>query len=154
MPSVEERPSWWLQRNDPNRPPTPDLASKPLAGLHVALDVGHSKASVGALSSQGRGEYYYNLDTVETFTEVLREAGAKVTVINEKGLIRGLSERPESAAKAGADVFISVHHDSVNEKYKERWTYEGKTELYSDQFKGYSVFCSEANPAGSRGRCP
>ena len=128
--------------------------SKPLAGLTVALDVGHSKARPGALSARGRGEFEFNLDTARVIDEILENAGAKCLIINETGTLTGLAERPERALRLGADVFISIHHDSVNDIYKKMWTPPGQTELreYSDTFRGYSVFCSEKNPEAERSR--
>ncbi|MEM6916306.1 MAG: N-acetylmuramoyl-L-alanine amidase, partial [Verrucomicrobiota bacterium] len=62
--------------------------------------------------------------------------------------LTGLAERPERALRLGADVFISIHHDSVNQKYKKTWIPPGQTQSreYSDKFRGYSVFSSKKNP--------
>jgi N-acetylmuramoyl-L-alanine amidase len=129
-------------------------AGKPgLTGLHVALDVGHSLTKPGAISARGRIEFLFNQSTARVIAEVLRSAGAKVTILNENGTITGLAERPQRAARAGADVFISIHHDSVNDKYLKTWEFNGQPLTYCDRFRGYSVFCSEQNlrAAESRG---
>ena len=125
-----------------------------LAGMTVAVDVGHSKARPGAFSARGRGEFEFNLDTAKVIDEILEDAGAKCLIINETGTLTGLAERPERALRLGADVFISIHHDSVNEKYKRSWTPPGQTQVreYSDKFRGYSVFSSEKNPMAERSR--
>lgn len=125
-------------------PAEPPAGNPPdLAGLHIALDVGHNKVAGGATSARGRSEYLFNLDTAQAIAEVLRAAGAKVSIINEKGGIYGLAERPRIADQLGAHAFISIHHDAVNDKYLQKWEVEGKTWSYSDQFRGYSVFCSK-----------
>lgn len=124
-----------------------------LSGLHVALDVGHSKAQGGAISAVGRPEFEYNLDMARTIAEVLRAAKAKVTVINEKGDFDGLAGRPRYADQIGAQVFLSIHHDSVNDKYLKNWEVDGKTQQYCDpRFSGYSVFCSKKNVSATRSR--
>ncbi len=128
--------------------------SKSLEGLTVALDVGHSKTRPGAISARGRPEFEFNLDATRVIDEILERAGAKCLIINETGTLRGLAERPQRALRLGADVFISIHHDSVNQKYKRTWTPPGQTRVreYSDKFRGYSVFCSQKNPMGETSR--
>ena len=44
-----------------------------------------------------------------------------------------------------ADLFISIHHDSVPDNLKETWQYEGKKYSYSDRFSGYAIFVSNDN---------
>ena len=44
-----------------------------------------------------------------------------------------------------ADLFISIHHDSVQPHYLMQWEFEGKTRHYSDVFRGFSVFYSGIN---------
>jgi N-acetylmuramoyl-L-alanine amidase len=126
--------------------------SGPLTGLHVALDIGHSVAKPGALSARGRGEFLFNQSTATTIAGILRAFGAKVTVINEKGTMTGLTERPQSAVEAGADLFLSIHHDSANDKYMETWEVDGKKLPYCDRFSGYSVFCSKKNLRAAESR--
>lgn len=129
-------------------------ASEPsnLKGLHVALDVGHSKAQGGAISARGRSEFDFNLDMARSIAGALRSSGAKVTIINEKGTMTGLAERPLLAGRIGADAFISIHHDSVNDKYLKTWEVGGKIQRYSDRFIGYSVFCSNKNVKAAQSR--
>ncbi len=125
-----------------------------LQGLTVALDVGHSKTRPGAISARGRSEFEFNLDTAKVIDEFLEGAGARCLIINETGTLTGLAERPGRALRLGADVFISIHHDSVNNKYIQAWTPPGQTQVrgYSDKFRGYSVFCSEKNPMAETSR--
>lgn len=125
-----------------------------LEGLTVALDVGHSVSRPGAISARGRGEFDFNLDAARVIDSILERAGAKCLIINETGTLTGLAERPERALRLGADVFISIHHDSVNEIYKKTWIPPGQTQVreYSDAFRGYSVFCSEKNPMAEKSR--
>jgi N-acetylmuramoyl-L-alanine amidase len=41
-----------------------------------------------------------------------------------------------------ADLFLSLHHDSVPEQFLETWEHEGKPQRYSDRFSGHSLFVS------------
>jgi N-acetylmuramoyl-L-alanine amidase len=49
-------------------------------------------------------------------------------------------------AAQGADLLVSVHHDSVRERYLSNWTYDGVERRYSDMFSGFSLFVSRENP--------
>jgi N-acetylmuramoyl-L-alanine amidase len=44
-----------------------------------------------------------------------------------------------------ADLYLSIHHDSVPELFKETWEFDGKPNLYSDRFTGHSMFVSFDN---------
>ncbi len=54
-------------------------------------------------------------------------------------------QRSTSADNLQADLFISIHHDSVPDSLKETWQYEGKKYYYSDRFSGYAIFVSHDN---------
>jgi N-acetylmuramoyl-L-alanine amidase len=62
-----------------------------------------------------------------------------------KGAKRNLEQRADRANKMGADLFVSIHHDSVQDMYLRTWKYKGHSYQYSDKFKGYSVFVSYDN---------
>lgn len=129
-----------------------EFSGKPLDGLRVALDVGHSRLSPGALSARGRGEFLFNVSTARVIAEVMTRAGAHVILINGDGAVAGLAERAVLAGKEKADCFISIHHDSVNDKYLKTWIDEGVSRQYADDFRGYSVFTSSKNPKAERSR--
>ena len=128
------------------------ISGEPLKGLRVAVDVGHSEAVPGAISARGVGEFSFNVATANVVARRLEKAGAKVILINGDGRIRGLLPRTLLAAKAGADCFLSIHHDSVNNKYKKRWMVDGKRQEYADNFRGYSVFASELSERAEESR--
>src|SRR5215208_1203481 len=64
---------------------------------------------------------------------------------------RSLFVRVAHAANLTADLFISIHHDSVPERFLKTWEHEGKQLRYSDYFRGHSIFMSyeNANAAAS-----
>ena len=43
------------------------------------------------------------------------------------------------------DLFISIHHDSVQPRYLSSWESDGETFQYSDMFAGFSLFVSRLN---------
>ncbi len=134
---VPERTSSWKKY---------EFSGKPLNGLRVALDVGHSRLSPGATSARGRGEFLFNLETARVISAVLKKAGAHVILINGDGAIKGLPERAEAAEREKAECFIAIHHDAVNDKYLKTWIHEGVEREYADDFRGYGVFTSSLNP--------
>ncbi len=135
-------PSWFTLYGEDSAWRKLEFSGKPLAHLHVAIDVGHYRLKPGAMSARGVPELSFNLATARRVVAVLEQAGAKVTVVNADGLVSELKERPALAARAGADCFVSIHHDSVNDKYLRKWTHAGVERAYADNFRGYSVFAS------------
>jgi N-acetylmuramoyl-L-alanine amidase len=109
----------------------------------VALDAGHSALSPGATSARGEPERAFNLALRTVLGATLKAKG-----IGNVLLVVGsvdLRSRAEQANKFGADVFISIHHDSVQARYLDRWTVEGKELTFSDRFSGFSLFVSGKN---------
>lgn len=130
----------------------PEFKGEPLDGLRVAIDIGHYRLKPGAMSARGVPELAFNTATARVVASVLERAGAKVILVNAEGTVSSLKERPEIAAREKADCFISIHHDSVNDKYLRRWTYEGVERDYADNFRGYSVFASDKSPKAEKSR--
>jgi N-acetylmuramoyl-L-alanine amidase len=113
----------------------------------VALDVGHTINHPGAYSARGVGEYYFNRKIVKALHESLRKSGkVDAFIINPEGKPISLQERPRQAARRNAGLFLAVHHDSVQPRYLKKWEIHGKTQLYADNFKGFSMFVSRRNP--------
>jgi len=122
------------------------------AGCLVALDVGHYTESPGETSARGVPELVFNQGLAHRLEVALKAADIAVTVINADGSIRDLAERPRRAREAGASLLLSLHHDSVQDRYKSPWTWEGREQVYSDIFSGYGLFISALNPAFAESR--
>ncbi len=123
-------------------------ASKPCdpAKLVIAVDAGHGPKRSGAQSARGVPEYAFNLAMAKRIVDELRQRGfAEASLIEEDGKDLSLAERPARANARGADVFLSVHHDSVQSQYLEKWEFQGKTSKYADRFSGHSLFVSRKN---------
>jgi len=111
----------------------------------IAVDVGHYLKQPGATSARGVPEFEYNLQLAREIDARLRQAGHKTLLIGDDGLSEDLAKRAPRAA--GMDLFISIHHDSVQARYLSAWDYEGVTYWYAgDTFAGFSLFVSRANP--------
>jgi N-acetylmuramoyl-L-alanine amidase len=113
----------------------------------VLIDVGHTATSPGADSARGMPEYDFNLKLADVIAQSLHEAGFDKAVRLVTGGSRSTSlfQRVASANNLLADLFISIHHDSVPDNLKETWQYEGKKYSYSDRFSGYAIFVSNDN---------
>ena len=116
------------------------------AGFKVALDVGHTLSQPGATSAGGVTEFTYNRRLALAVAETLRRGGVATVLIGGDGGPMPLLTRPRLAQAAGASLFLSLHHDSVQPQYLSTWTVGGQSRPYSDRFRGYSVFVSNANP--------
>jgi len=112
----------------------------------IAIDPGHSKNHFGAVSSRGIPEYNFNIAIANVLLRKLQEHNkVDAFIINLDGVDISLKERTQTAKKRKANLYISLHHDSVQQKYISYWKYEGKKNHYSDNFKGYSIFISNKN---------
>lgn len=109
----------------------------------IAIDVGHYYGEPGVISARGVPEFDYNLRLARDVSEALRRAGHKTLLIGDDGLAMNLGSRAPRAA--GMDLFISIHHDSVQPRFLSNWDIDGETLLYSDQFSGFSLFVSRLN---------
>jgi N-acetylmuramoyl-L-alanine amidase len=118
------------------------------AGYRIVLDVGHSAEVPGSTSARGVPEYEFNLHLAKRIETTLRDAGfRKALVLITPGPARpGLLARVARANKLPADLFLSIHHDSVPDWFLEAWDIGGKLEGYSDRFAGHSIFISAENP--------
>jgi N-acetylmuramoyl-L-alanine amidase len=109
----------------------------------IAIDVGHYLANPGVISARGIPEFDYNLRLAREISDSLRRAGHKTVLIGDDGMAENLGRRAPRAA--GMDLFISVHHDSVQPRFLSNWESGGETFLYSDHFSGFSLFVSRLN---------
>jgi len=109
----------------------------------IALDIGHTPQKQGATSARGTGEYMFNKQIVlALYKKLIHRGFSKTFIINRQGEEISLKGRTQLAKKQHTNLFISIHHDSVNEKYLKIWTHQNKKKFYSDDFNGYSIFIS------------
>lgn len=116
----------------------------PACAERVAVDVGHTLAAPGAVSARGRTELEFNRELAGRLAVALEERGLATLAVNFDGTIGSLDARP--AAAAGADFFISIHHDSVRADLLQTWVWEGQELTYSEAKRGFALFVSAANP--------
>jgi N-acetylmuramoyl-L-alanine amidase len=117
------------------------------SSFRVVVDVGHTLDVPGAPSARGMPEYAFNLQLAQQIKETLVDAGFDKTVllIIAKAPPAGLFERANIANRLPADLFISIHHDSVPDNLIHTWQYEGQDQQYNDDYPGYALFVSNDN---------
>ncbi|WP_179402209.1 N-acetylmuramoyl-L-alanine amidase family protein [Burkholderia guangdongensis] len=103
---------------------------------YVVVDTGHTPAHPGATGASGRVEYLYNLDLSAAVAQRLRAHGDRVLRTSADGREIALTERSTQAPDA--DLFVSIHHDSVQQPFIDA----GRQR----EFHGFAVFVSERNP--------
>ena len=118
------------------------------AKFRIVLDVGHTAESEGAISARNVSEFVFNLRLARRIEEKLKAEGFAETrlLLTEGKARRSLVKRVAAANDLRADLLLSIHHDSVPNKFLEEWEFEGKKSRFSDRFSGYSVFVSRSNP--------
>jgi N-acetylmuramoyl-L-alanine amidase len=129
-------------------------AMKPAAAVcdpkrfRIVLDVGHTRESEGATSARNVPEFAFNLHLAQRIEQKLKAEGfAETRLLLTEGKARpSLVKRVAAADNLNADLFLSIHHDSVPNALLEDWEFEGKKSHFSDRFSGYSVFVSHGNP--------
>ena len=99
------------------------------------MDVGHYHGEPGVISASGIPEFEFNLKLALQTKKELQDRGLSVRMIGDKGNMVFLNHRTRAAA--GADLFVSIHHDSMRESV---------IGTKRDELAGFSLFISRKNP--------
>jgi N-acetylmuramoyl-L-alanine amidase len=123
------------------------------ATFRTVIDVGHTVDAPGATSARGATEYEFNLRLARKISDDLVDAGFARTVlmVTAEAPRAGLFKRVAHANSLKADLFLSIHHDSVPDAMLQTWQFNGGEQHYNDSYPGYSLFVSteHANRAES-----
>lgn len=111
----------------------------------IAIDVGHSESSPGAISARGIPEFNFNGGLATVILNKLSSNGIHAFLITANGSTMELRRRTELASAGKATFLLSIHHDSVQPHYLQEWNWQGSTRRYSDKYAGYSLFVSRTN---------
>lgn len=115
------------------------LSTLNLFGADLILDIGHTKKFGGSTSATCEKEYEYNKDLTLYILQNLNEninADLSSSYIDEE-----LSFKDRNQASLNKDLFISIHHDSVQKQFID---YE-RICPRSDYASGFSIFVSRKN---------
>jgi N-acetylmuramoyl-L-alanine amidase len=143
--TAESRPSVTSQRDRSSVQPVRQR-------FCVALDIGHLPTAAGAMGADGKMEYEFNRRMVKLIAADLQQNDRiRTVIVNREAEPITLSGRAAVAKAAGADLLLSIHHDSVNDRYlKAEREADGRVLHYCDRFHGYSVFYSGKNRAAEQ----
>ena len=83
--------------------------------LTIAIDAGHGGYERGAIGCLGDEEKDINLKIAEKLAEILRAKGANVVMTRECDGFTPLDERVKIAKDAEADIFVSIHLNSIGD---------------------------------------
>jgi N-acetylmuramoyl-L-alanine amidase len=124
-----------------------DVPNCDRAQFRLLLDVGHTAEAFGATSARNVPEYDFNLRLATEIDQSLIDAGFTKTVllITHGPKMSSLLERVTVANQISANLFLSIHHDSVPDAFLQDWEYDGSASHFSDRFAGYSLFLSYEN---------
>ncbi|WP_078379567.1 SH3 domain-containing protein [Sutcliffiella halmapala] len=81
----------------------------------IVLDPGHGGRDVGAIGVQGTYEKDLTLRTSRLLQDKLKAAGATVFLTRQNDTFVSLPARARTANYHGADAFISIHYDSIDD---------------------------------------
>ncbi len=102
------------------KPPQKVDGAQPLLGTSIVLDAGHGdqdSGTVGVAGGLGPTEKDLNLAVTLVAKEMLEEYGATVHLVREDDTFFELEERRMFTNDVKADLFISLHHNSMAYSY-------------------------------------
>ncbi len=97
-----------------------------LKSLKVVIDPGHGGKESGAVGPTGLLEKEVNLEVAFILKRLFEDAGSTVVLTRDGDYSVGLVERVRIAKETGADLFLSLHHNSNSERNPEI----NRTEVY------------------------
>ncbi len=97
-------------------PPKPGKPQLKVSRAHtVVIDAGHGGVDPGAISSDGNYEKAITLDVAKRLKVLLGATGRyRVLMTRENDVFVRLGERVATARDSGAELFISVHADTID----------------------------------------
>ena len=114
------------------------------ADFRIAIDVGHTETKSGAVSAHGKPEYEFNLRLANELLVKLRDAhftDSAVMIQTDPDLFK----RGRALSSRRPNLMLSLHHDSVQDKYLKTAELDGQMRTFTEGFRGYSIFISRDN---------
>lgn len=105
--------SWFVSMTD--RPAGIRKNGKGITGKLIVIDAGHGGNDQGAAGTNGTIEKDLTLKTAKLLEKKLKKTGAVVLMTRTGDKYVPLYKRTNTAAENGADAFISLHYDSIDD---------------------------------------
>lgn len=97
----------------PAEPVTPAAPTGNLSGKIICINPGHGGSDPGACGDLRESDM--NLTVALRLGQLLAERGAQVIYTRTSDARVPLSDRPATSNNAGADIFVSIHHNGSND---------------------------------------
>ena len=95
-------------------------SKKPLKDIKITIDAGHGGSESGAIGCLGTKEKDVNLEIAQNLKSKLEKAGAKVFMTREDDTYAGLYDRVDRSNYFDADIFLSIHNNSLSDAMADR----------------------------------
>lgn len=107
-------PEWYDNSVTPEKKPAPAKTDKPKNKPLIVLDPGHGGKDPGAIGVSGVYEKHLTLAMAKQLRALLERAGGyRVKLTRETDVFIALYARRRFARSVNADLFISIHADSI-----------------------------------------
>jgi|OM-RGC.v1.009746058 N-acetylmuramoyl-L-alanine amidase len=110
----------------------------------VIIDIGHTAVAPGATAASGATEHSYNHRFAALLAKTLQNQGRTIHTVEITGPDPRLDRRVEEIRSITYGIthslVLSVHHDSVQERYLKSRLVDGVERLYTDTATGFSLF--------------
>ncbi|MBC1483502.1 SH3 domain-containing protein [Listeria sp. FSL L7-1509] len=121
--------NWVVDVSNKGQTATPKSKTTKLSEATIVIDPGHGGNDPGAKGAAGTIEKEMTLKTANKVKSKLEANGAKVILTRDSDEYISLKSRTNKAAKNNADVFISLHFDSLEDN---KSGVSGQTTYYYD----------------------
>ena len=121
-----------------NNAPRHTASDKPLENVTVVLDPGHGGKDPGALgvaSLNGPVEKDLNLAVAKATKSILESYGANVVMTREDDTFPELEDRRSFTREIKPDLFISIHHNSMDYSYNSSTVRGSECYYFTDNSK-------------------
>lgn len=126
----------------PKTPATPSACN--VTEFRIAIDVGHTEKTYGAISARNKTEFTFNLRLANELLQKLQSAGfTKSEVLVQPD--NNLQRRAQALNGRKPNLMLSLHHDSVQDQFLQKGELEGQIRTFTTYARGYSIFLSRDN---------
>ncbi|PLR78035.1 N-acetylmuramoyl-L-alanine amidase [Bacillus sp. V3-13] len=135
---------WLVSVNGPAPKIEKPGGEKHIKGKTIIIDPGHGGRDFGATGAAGTNEKELTLKTAKLLYDKLKAAGANVILTRSNDTYKSLKARVKLAHSSGADAFISIHYDSIEDN-----SVRGMTSFY---YHDYQKTLAESIHAAAAGQ--